>query len=91
MKPQSIDTHPDAERVLISLIRKKSAAEKLRQVFSLSQTVIRLSKRAIARANPGLNDEQINLLFIEYHYGKDLADRVRKYLEKKYLNASGWM
>jgi hypothetical protein len=42
-----------------------------------------LSKRAIARANKDLSEEQVNLLFIEYHYGKDLAGRVEKYIKSK--------
>ena len=77
MKTQSIDTCPETERVLVSLIRRKSIPEKLSQVLSLSQTTIKLSKRAIARANKNLDADQINLLFIDYHYGKDLAEQVR--------------
>ena len=81
MKTQSIDTSPEAERVLISLIRKKSISEKLSQICSLSQTIIQLSKRAIARANKDLDANQIKLLFINYHYGKDIADQVEKYIK----------
>jgi len=82
MKTQSIDTHPESERVLISLIRKKSISKKLSQILSLSQTTIQLSKRAIARANENLDIDQIKLLFINYHYGKDLAEQVKKYIDK---------
>ena len=79
MKTQSKDTHPKTEKVLISLLKKKSAAQKFSQIRSLSQTIIQLSKRAISRTNKTLDDTNINLLFIEYHYGKDLAERIRKY------------
>lgn len=82
MKTQSIDTYPDTERVLISLIRKQSISKKLSQVLSLSQTTIQLSKRAIIRANKDLDADQINLLFINYHYGKDLAEQVKEYIAK---------
>lgn len=44
---------------------------------------MQLSRRAIARANKNLSEEQIDLLFVEYHYGKDLASRLKKYLEKR--------
>lgn len=84
MKPQSADTCPETERVLISLIRKKSVSEKLSQILSLSQTTIQLSKRAITRANKSLDADQINLLFINYHYGKDLAEQVKKYIDKRH-------
>ena len=84
MKTQSIDTNPETERVLISLIRKESFSKKLSQILSLSQTTIQLTKRAIARANKNLDIDQIKLLFIDYHYGKDLAERVRKYIDKSH-------
>ncbi|NOZ62605.1 MAG: hypothetical protein GXO74_13120 [Calditrichaeota bacterium] len=82
MKTQSIDTHPEAEKVQIELLRKMSFSDKFYLVMKLSETAMKLSKRAIARANKDLNEEQVNLLFIEYHYGKDLADRVRKAMEE---------
>lgn len=82
MKPQSKDTSPEAEKFLIELLRQKTPSEKFRQILSLSQTVIQLSKRAIARRHPHLNKQQITLLFIKYHYGEDLAERVKKYLDK---------
>jgi hypothetical protein len=81
MKTQSIDTHPKTERILISLLKQESTAKKFSQIRSLSQMSIQLSKRAISRVNKELDENQINLLFINYHYGKDLAERVRKYLK----------
>ncbi len=88
MRTQSIDTHPDAEKVLISLFRKASTSKKFSLVRTLTQTTIQLSKRAIARANKELNEEQINLIFISLHYGNDLAERVKKYLERKHHEIS---
>ena len=82
MKTQSIDTSTKTERVLISLIRKESLSKKLSQILSLSQTTIQLSKRAITRANKDLDVDQIKLLFINYHYGEDLAEQVKKYIDK---------
>ena len=83
MRTQSIDTHPKIEKVLISLIKQKSTAYKINQIVSLSQTTIELSKRAILRNNNELNENQINLLFINFHYGKDIAKRVEEYLNQK--------
>ena len=48
-------------------------------VRSLSGTMIQLSKRAIARANPDINTDQIDLIFIKFHYGEDLAKKVERY------------
>ena len=83
---QSIDTHPKAERVLISLIRKASPARKLSQVRSLSQIMIQLSKRAIARANKNIDEQEVDLIFVAHHYGSSLAERLRQYLEEKAQN-----
>lgn len=84
MKTQSIDTHTKAEQFQISLLRKKSTASKFAQLRSLSKSTIQLSKRAIFRANQGINEQQVNLLFINLHYGQDLANKVKIYLSKKY-------
>jgi hypothetical protein len=82
MKTQYNDTCAEAEKVLISLLRKENFSKKLSRILSFSQTMIRLSKRAIARANENLDAGQISLLFIKYHYGGDLAERVKRYLEE---------
>lgn len=82
MKTQSRDTSESAERVLISLMRKASFSEKFSRITSLSQTVMQLSRRAIARANPDLSEKQIDLLFVAYHYGDNLALNLEKYLDK---------
>lgn len=82
METISKDTHPKAEKVLISLLRQESKARKFSQVRSLSQMTIQLSKRAIARANKNLDEKERELLFIKYHYGNDLAERVKKYLDQ---------
>ena len=80
-----MDTHPEAERVWIDLLRRQSPSQKLAQIFSFSQTIIQLSKNEIARANPDLDETQLKLLFIKYHYGDKLAAAVEECLqEKKY-------
>jgi hypothetical protein len=77
------DTHPDAERVQLDLLRKASVARRLALTRSLSATAIELSRRAIARANPQMSAQDQDLLFVEYHYGTDLADRLRRYFSSK--------
>ena len=83
MATQSRDTNPEVEKVLISLLRKCTTAEKFRQVASLSSATMRLSKRAIQRANPHLSQRERDILFVKYHYGDELAERLRKYFEEK--------
>ena len=51
----SLDTHPDAEQFQISLRPKASAVERIFCACSLSETVIKLSHRAIRRTNRKLS------------------------------------
>jgi hypothetical protein len=83
MKTQSPDTTCSAEQVLIALQRKKSVSQKLEQVRSLSATVMGLSRRAIARARKPANEIEANLLFVELHYGAELAGRLKRYLHTR--------
>lgn len=83
MLTQLTDTNPKAERFLISFLRNLNTTQKLEQVQSFSSSIIKLSKRAISRANPGLNEKEKDLLFVRYHYGDELADKLRIYLDQK--------
>lgn len=83
MRTQSADTNPKVEKFQISLIRQASIAKRIARMRSLSQTVVQLSRRAIMRANPDLSEQELNLIFVSYHYGTELADRLRKYLDRK--------
>jgi hypothetical protein len=77
------DTSPEAEKAQIELLRKLTVAERFARVRSLTARTVRLSKRAIARANPNLSPEEQKVRFIELHYGKELAERVRTYLRNR--------
>ena len=83
MKTQSIDTNQKTEEVLISLIRKAKPSKKFNQIRSLSQTTLNLSRRAIFRNNPKLDNIQKEILLVNYYYGQELADKFRNYIEKK--------
>ena len=83
MRAQSMDTPEKIEKVLIALIKQQSTANKINQIASLSRITMELSKRAILRNNNKLNEYQINLLFIKYHYGEEIAKKVEDYLKQK--------
>jgi hypothetical protein len=80
---QSPDTTPEAEKVQIDLIRKSSISRRMSIVRSLSQTVIYLSRRSIRRSKPCLSKRELDIAFVSNHYGQELAERLRLYLEKK--------
>ncbi len=77
------DTAAEAERVQVELSRQMTAAEKIAQVRSLSALVIGLSRRAIARANPHLSPQELDVKFVELHYGKELAERLAEDLRRR--------
>jgi len=83
MRPQSRDTHPAAEEVQLELLRKATTAQRFAIMQSLTTTGIGLSRRAIKRANPGLDQRELDLIFVALHYGQDLADRLRVYLDER--------
>ena len=77
------DTAPEAERVQIELLRRMTSAQRVALMRSLSSMAIGLSRRALVRANPGLSPREIDVLFVERNYGKDLAEGLRRYLSER--------
>ena len=77
------DTHPDAERVQIELLRRMTGAERVAKMRSQTALVIGMSRQAIARANPHLDEQEVNLLWVENAYGKELAMELRRYLKAR--------
>jgi hypothetical protein len=85
MISQSPDTCPQAEKVQIKLIRESSVSKRVSKVRSLSQTTLYLSRRAIQRTNPFMSKREVDLAFVANHYGENLADSLRLYLERERL------
>ena len=83
MKTQSSDTHPAAEAIQINLLREAGTSKRLSIAFSLSESVRRLALDGIRRAHPEASAEQALHIFVEVHYGRTLAEQVRKSLEQR--------
>ncbi len=77
------DTHPEAERVQLELIRKSTPAKRLHRMRSLSATVIELSRRAIERANPDCSKDELDVIFVRASYGAELADQYENFLRER--------
>lgn len=86
MNTQLIDTNVKSEQMLVSLLRKKNTAKKFALIRSLSKSIIQLSKRAIARANKGIDDDQVDIIFIDLHYGNELAHQFKRRIDEKHEN-----
>lgn len=83
MKTQSSDTHPDAERVQIELLRNATVAQRFGLVRSLTRTTRQLAWRAVQRVHPDANDDEVALLFAAHCYGPELAERLRADLARR--------
>lgn len=77
------DTHPEAEKVQIELLRKATFAERFAKMRSLTMMAIKLSRQAIGDANPEFTPQEVNLKWVELHYGKKLATELREYLGER--------
>ncbi len=75
--PRPADTSAEAERVQIDLIRAVPVARRLHMAWSLSATVISTARQALRRARPDAAPQEIDLRFVELHYGPDLAAALR--------------
>lgn len=77
------DTDPETARVHLDLLRRASPQQRLRLAFSLSRTVMSLSRDGLARSLPGTTAEDVALRFVALHYGPQLADEVKADLEER--------
>ena len=83
MRTQSPDTHPDAERVQLDLLRKATVAQRFALVRSLTKTTRQLAWRAVQRVHPDANSEEVALIFAAHCYGQELAERLRADLARR--------
>lgn len=83
MTPYTVDTHPEALEVQLSLFRKMTGPQRLAKAVSLSGQFIAMSKAAIRRRHPEFTEQQVMLVFVEQNYGIDLARSVESYLKTK--------
>jgi hypothetical protein len=77
------DTEPDAERVQATLIRATPVKLRLSRAFRLSATIVGLARRALARADPQASRRELDVRFVELHYGRHIAEDLRADLERR--------
>lgn len=83
MRPEVEDTSHEARRIQLQLLRNASPSRRLQLALSLSQTTRELALGALRRRHPELSEREIRLRFAELHYGRELAGRVRDYLQDR--------
>ena len=77
------DTAPQMAELQKLMLRQAGMAERFALVRSLTTSTIQLSRRAIARNHPNLQDAALNSLFIAHHYGSDLAHAYDQFVQSR--------
>lgn len=72
------DTSPDAEEVLLQLLRKAPPWRKLKVVSELNRTLRELVLAELGERFPGKSDEELRLLLARRLYGAEIADTIEK-------------
>lgn len=70
------DTPLEVERVLLEGLRKRPPDERLRSMVSLTSVAWNAARDAVGRAWPEESQETQDRIFLEQHYGCDLAAAV---------------
>ena len=63
-------------------LRRMGPGGRLRAGLRLSSAMIALSRAALRRRNPELDERALRLLWIEQTYGAELARRVERHMER---------
>ncbi|MDX1927144.1 MAG: hypothetical protein SFV81_11535 [Pirellulaceae bacterium] len=77
--PIPSDTPIEVADLQLAFLAQKSPKDRLILAAQLADEVFYASRKAIVRVHPGLTSEEIDDLFIELHYGCELANAVRAY------------
>jgi hypothetical protein len=80
---RSPDTDPEAERVQIDLLRAAGPERRLALAFSLSATVLDLSRQGLRARHPVDSEEEIGLRLVELCHGRELAEALRQHLRER--------
>ncbi len=78
----SVDTAVWAEKAQIDLLRRASGAQRASLALSLSQMTQELTRRAIAKAHPTADADELAVRFVAACYGEPLAAELRSYLNE---------
>jgi hypothetical protein len=73
MKTQSPDTSPEAEHVLMDLLRRASPARKLQMIVSANRASRELAMCGLKMRHPGESPENLRRRLAELWLGKELA------------------
>jgi hypothetical protein len=86
MRTQSVDTHPEAERIMIELIRKSPISKRFRLVQSLTQSEFWATIHTWQERHREASEHEAAVHVLSCSYGSGLAKLVQAALERR----EGW-
>jgi len=75
MRTQSPDTSPEAERVMIELLRRAPIWRRLQLADSMSRTARLLAMSGIRQRFPQADEDELRRRFAELYLGPELAEK----------------
>lgn len=75
MQPLSRDTTPEAEKVLFDLLRGLDAAQKMKIVFDLQETMDQIALVGIRERHPDCSEREARLRLAALKYDRELMIR----------------
>jgi hypothetical protein len=75
------DTPREVQRIHARLLRQAGPFRRAILASALTNSALARARRGIAAAHPEMSELERRLLFVEVHYGRDLARRVRARME----------
>jgi hypothetical protein len=83
MRTQSVDTHPEAERIMIELIRSSPMSKRFRLVQSLTQSAFWAAAHAWQERNRTASEHEAVVHVLSSSYGPGLTKLVQAALERR--------
>jgi hypothetical protein len=83
MRTQSIDTHPNAERIMIEVVRRAPVSKRFRLVQSLTQSAFWSNIHAWQESHREASEQEAAMHVLSCSYGAILAQRVQAALEMR--------
>lgn len=77
-KTQSMDTSVETEKAYFDLLRRAGMAKRYERMASWSDTIVSLSRSAIARKNPEWSQREVRKEWARQQYGEKLVSKLLK-------------
>ena len=78
-----MNTRPETEQEYIERMRKATPTEKFAIISSLSTAYFQSTRETLRQSNPKANKQELDILFVEQLYGKELAERLQHHMNER--------